>query len=260
LIVGSNPISGYSYLGPAVDQEMKSYFTPAHTLQFLQRCEQHGINTHQFSTASKATEIYRALREQGSKLHLIGLHSKREDLHEIREAVQPIAMVHHGGATDRLLREGRQSEVLDFVKAVHDQGIMAGVSAHNPDCIRRVADADGEVDFFMTCFYYLTRPKAKDASAQPLPALEGPDVGYTFCQNDPRTMCEVIRQVKQPCLAFKILGAGRHCGSPQMVRNAFRFAFNHIKSTDAVIVGMFPKHSDQVSANRRYTRQLNGLA
>lgn len=260
LIVGSNPISGYSYLGRAVDDEMKSYFTPPRTVDFLKQCEREGINTHQFSTATKAMEVYRTLREQGSKLQLIGLHSKRDDIGQIVDAVHPIAMVHHGGATDKLFREGREAEVLDFVKAVHDQGAMAGVSAHNPDCIKRIADEGWEVDFFMTCFYYLTRPEPPDTSGQSSPVLEGPSVHYTFYQNDPRAMCDVIRQVKQPCLAFKILGAGRRCASQKMVHDAFRFAFGHIKSSDAVIVGMYPRRFDQVRANAQYTQQQGVLA
>ena len=260
LIVGSNPISGYSYLGPTVDDEMKSYFTPPRTVDFLKQCEREGINTHQFSTATKATEIYRSLRQQGSKLQLIGLHSKRDDIGQIVDAVHPIALVHHGGATDKLFREGREAEVHDFVKTAHDRGVMAGVSAHNPDCIKRIADEGWEVDFFMTCFYYLTRPEPPDTSGPSSPVLEGPRGHYTFYQNDPRAMCDVIGQVKQPCLAFKILGAGRRCDSQKMVYNAFQFAFTHIKSSDAVIVGMYPRRFDQVRANAQYTRRLGVLA
>jgi len=73
-------------------------------------------------------------------------------------------------------------------------------------------------------------------------------------------MCEVIRQVKQPCLAFKILGAGRRCASQEMVRAAFEFAYKHIKPTDAVIVGMYPRRFDQVQANAEYARQFGGTA
>jgi len=256
LIVGSNPISGYSYLGRETDREMREYFTSRRTLEFLRQCERAGINTHQFSTASKATEVYRTLREQGSKLQLIGLHAKREDIKGIIESVGPIGMAHHGGVTDRLFREGRNGEVRDFTKAVHDQGLLAGVSAHNPDCIRRIADEGWEVDFFMTCFYYITRKEPPSGPAESLPVLAGPDVGYTFYKTDPRTMCKVIRQVEQPCLAFKILGAGRRCASQEVVREAFRFAFENIKPSDAVIVGMYPRRFDQVGANTEYTQQV----
>jgi hypothetical protein len=64
-------------------------------------------------------------------------------------------------------------------------------------------------------------------------------------------MTSVIRQVKQPCLAFKILGAGRLCSSQEDVITAFKFAFENIKQTDGIIVGMFPWYFDEVSANAR---------
>jgi hypothetical protein len=256
LIVGANPISGYSYLGPETDREMKAYFTPERTLEFLKDCERAGINTHQYSAATKATETYQALREQGSQLQLIGLHSRREDIEPTVRAIRPIAMVHHGGATDKLFAAGRSSQVRDFTKAVHDAGMLAGVSAHNPACIQRVADEGWEVDFFMTCFYFITRDKLLGTPPKAGPLLEGPDVGYKFRADDPLAMCRVIGQVQQPCLAFKILGAGRRCASQDVVRDAFRFAFEHLKSTDAVIVGMYPRGFDQIRANSQYTRQL----
>ena len=190
-------------------------------------------------------------------MQLICLHSKRDDIATLAETTQPIAMSHHGGVTDRLFRRGPQfGQVHDFLKAVHDQGLLAGVSAHNPDCIRRVADEGWEADFFMTCFYHLTGPTPPGEPSQPPPVLDGPKVHYTFYRDDPLAMCEVIRQVRQPCLAFKILGAGRRCASQEMVREAFEFAFSHIKPTDAVIVGMYPRNFDQVRANAAYARSV----
>lgn len=256
LIVGANPFAGYSYLGHDMDREMKEYYTPERTVAFLQQCEREGINTHQFSSASKAVEVYRTLREKGSKLQLIGLYSKRDEIKTVAETIGPIAIVHHGGVTDRFFRENRSQRVHDFVKAVHDQGLLAGVSAHNPDCIKRVADEGWEVDFFMTCFYQVTRPKPSEEEAKKMPVLEGPVGTYTFYKNDPSAMCEVVRQVKKPCFGFKILGAGRRCASQEIVREAFQFAFKHIKPTDAVIVGMYPRRFDQVRANAEYARKL----
>ncbi len=255
LIAGANPIVGYSYLGPVMDQEMRSYFTPQQKLAFLQQCEREGINTHQFSQASQAPDVYRRLREQGSKLQLICLNKKREDIKSLIETTRPVAMVHHGGVTDKLFREGRGDVVHDFVKAVHDAGLLAGVSAHNPDCIKRIADEGWPVDFFMTCFHYLSRVKPPEG-ATAASVLEGPVVEPTFYKDDPAVMCEVIRHVKQPCLAFKILGAGRRCANQKTVREAFHYAFTHIKPSDAVIVGMYPRHFDQVKANVEYARQL----
>ena len=53
-------------------------------------------------------------------------------------------MAHHGGVTDVKFAQGKAQEVHDYVKAVHDQGLLAGVSAHNPDNIERVATKAGK--------------------------------------------------------------------------------------------------------------------
>ena len=183
----------------------------------------------------------------------ICLHSGRERVKAAVEELRPIAMAHHGGVTDRLFRAGKSQEVRAFVKEAHDRGVLAGVSAHNPDCIQRIADEGWEVDFFMTCFYFLTRKATAKAARQATQTLE---IAYPFYRADPLAMTKVIRQVKPPCLGFKILGAGRLCSSQQVVRKAFQFAFENIKPIDGVIVGMYPKFFDEVQANAGYTRQF----
>ena len=254
LVAGSNPILGYSYMGHHTDRHMKEYFTPERTVEFLQQCEKAGINTHQFSTPAKTSDYLRLLREKGSKMNLICLHSQRDKIDEAIELAQPIAFAHHGGATDRLFSEGKSQRVHDYVKAVHDAGLLAGVSAHNPDNIKRVADEGWENDFFMTCFYFVTRKMVKKDFTTPTL-----DVVYPFLKDDPAVMTAVVRQVGKPCLGFKILGAGRLCANESMVRTAFKYAFENIKPTDGVIVGMFPWYFDEVGANAQYTRELGKL-
>jgi len=253
LVAGSNPIMGYSYLGPHTDRHMKEYFTPAQTVEFLRQCQRAGITAHQFSTPDRRAEDLRAAREQGVTMHFICLHSQRDKILSDVQRTQPIAMVHHGGVTDRFYAEGKFSQVHDFVKAAHDAGVLAGVSAHNPDCIKRVADEGWEVDFFMTCFYFVTR-KTPHGAGNPAGTLL--ELSYPFFKDDPLAMTRVIRQVRQPCLGFKILAAGRRCASQEAVREAFRFAFSQIKPIDGVIVGMYPRFFDEISANAGHTRQF----
>jgi hypothetical protein len=255
LVAGSNPILGYSYLGSHTDRHLKEYFTVDRTVEFLESCERAGITAHQFADPERALPCLRLLRERGNELRFICLHSQREKIREAIELTRPIAMVHHGGATDRLFADGKAGQVHDYVKAAHDSGVLAGVSAHNPDCIKRVADEGWEVDFFMACFYYLTRDPA--TMGLDIPTL---DIAYPFFKDDPKVMTGVMRQVKQPCLGFKILGAGRLCANQQTVRAAFQFAFENIKPTDGVIVGMFPWFFDEVSANAQFTRELGQAA
>jgi len=256
LIAGSNPISGYSYMGPILDRHMQEYFTPERIVEFLWTCEREGINAHQFSRPEQMSDVFRKLRERGSKMKLICLHAggpERISIEKVVQDTQPIAIVHHGGVTDKLFREGRSREVHDFVKCVQDAGVLAGVSAHNPDCIKQIADEGWRVDLFMTCFYFLTRTPEELEKMPPVVTVQ---VGYPFFASDPLAMTKVVRQLDQPCLGFKILAAGRMSGRDYKVEAAFKFAFEHLKPTDGVIVGMYPRYHDQIRQNAGYTRQF----
>ncbi len=257
LVAGWNPIAGYSYMGPFMDRHMREYFTLERTIEFLQNCERHGITAWQLDHGDKAVGAVRALRAQGSKMKFLCLHSGREGAAPVEQVVAdlaPIAIVHHGGATDALFRDGKAQQVRDFVNRVRNTGVLAGVSAHNPDNIKRIADEGWPVDLFMTCFYYLTRPA--EQLQQMVPAQTLQIAHYHFFASDPLKMTEVARQVDQPCLGFKILAAGRHCGRPQEVAEAFRFAFEHLKPTDGVIVGMYPRFGDQLRENADHVRRF----
>jgi hypothetical protein len=256
LIAGSNPISGYSYMGPVMDRHMKEYFTPERIVELLWACEQAGINTHQFSNPKEMGGVFQKLRDRGSKMKFICLHSggpENISIEQVVKTTQPIAIVHHGGVTDRLFREGKSSDVKDFVKRVRDAGVLAGISAHNPDCIKQIADEGWPVDLFMTCFYHLTRTPEELAKMPPVVTLP---IGYSFFASDPLAMTEVVRQVDQPCLGFKILAAGRMCDREQKVEAAFKFAFEHLKPIDGVIVGMYPRYQDQIRQNAQFARQF----
>ncbi|HUU20478.1 MAG TPA: hypothetical protein VMW72_25235 [Sedimentisphaerales bacterium] len=258
LIAGSNPINGYSYMGPVMDRHMQEYFTPERIVEFLWTCEREGINTHQFSRPEQMAGVLQTLRQRGSKMKFICLHSGasgRTSIEKVVQDTQPIAIVHHGGVTDRLFREGKSREVHDFVKRVQDAGVLAGVSAHNPDCIKQIADEGWQVDLFMTCFYYLTRTP-EELEKTPVVTVQ---VGYPFFASDPLAMTKVVRQLDQPCLGFKILAAGRMCDHDYKVEAAFKFAFEHLKPIDGVIVGMYPRYHDQIRQNAGYTRQFATL-
>jgi hypothetical protein len=248
LICGCNPMLGYSYLGSHTDRQMKEYFTPERIVEFLKKCGQAGINAHQ---SSGRTDYFNLFHASGSGMKIISLQQKRENIKNAVETAKPIAVVHHGGVTDRLFAEGKREIVHDFVREVRDNGLLAGVSAHNPDVVKQIADEGWEVDLFMTCFYFLTRKDLKGEQVEALPVGS-----YNFMKNDPEIMTNVIRQVKQPCLAFKILGAGRKCSSQEEVQTAFQFAFENIKPYDGVIVGMFPWFFDEISADAGFTREF----
>jgi hypothetical protein len=63
-------------------------------------------------------------------------------------------------------------------------------------------------------------------------------------------MCDTIVKTPKTCIAFKVLAAGRASASPDEVREAFEYVLGHIKPTDAVCVGMYPRfHQDMIKEN-----------
>ena len=256
LIVGANPVLGFSYMGGLVARFMHDYFTLDRTVDLIERCLDVGINTWQTSAHEKIDQSLERLRDSGRDIQWIFLASSPhlEDHRALEEAVRrhrPIAVVHHGGVSDRLWREGRIEQAHDFARRVRDLGVLAGISAHNPDVIRHAEDSGWDLDLYMTCFYRLTRTQEElEAELGEVP-LWG-----NFLPGDPARMCEVIRAVDRPCLAFKILGGGRLADHPEETERAFEFAFRNLKPTDAVIVGMFPRFADHPTENAALTRRF----
>jgi hypothetical protein len=104
----------------------------------------------------------------------------------------------------------------------------------------------------MCCLYYLTRPRAE------LQKILGGDVplGEIYLPSDPPRMFKVIQAARKPCLAYKVLAAGRQVESPGQVRQCFETAFKNIKPTDAVLVGMYQQLGDQVAENAAIVRDI----
>lgn len=251
LIAGANPVNGYSHCTQRLSELMERYFTVAQTTEFLLHCERQGIDTWQSSYAPKVRDALRRARERGSKLHFICLTSDRhkESLQDVLD-LQPIAIVHHGGVTDRRFQSDKSQEIHDYVKRVHDRGVLAGVSTHNPDFLARMEDSAWENDFYMTCVFNLTRTE-KELQQM----LGDQPLGELFLAGDPERMLRRVREVRKPCLAFKILGAGRLCDTPAKVDQAFAFAYKNIKRNDAAIVGLYPVLFDEVKQDADLARK-----
>ena len=84
---------------------------------------------------------------------------------------------------------------------------------------------------------------------------EGSSDEENFDEADPPRMVERIRATRKTCLAHKILGSGRRCQTQEHVRAAFDYAVASIKPQDAVVVGMFPRHEDQLALDVEYARE-----
>jgi hypothetical protein len=258
LIVGGNPIYGHSHFNRLFSQHMTAWHTPERVVELLQRCTAVGINTWQNSYAPRTLSDIDRVREAGVEFHWLCLGKGDWDAHpeRIDEAAKrkPIGIAPHGALAERLHRQEKLGVLRDLLKRIRDQGVLVGLSAHNPVLIELAEERGWDIDYYMCCLYYLTRPKDE------FQKVLGKDLplGEIYLPSDPPRMFRAIQGVKKPCLAYKILAAGRRIGSTAEVRQSFETALKNIKSTDAMIVGMYQQFGDQVAENAAMVRELCG--
>lgn len=253
LIIGSNPFYGYSHASRALDQHMREWGTPDHICAALQEAERNGINTFQTNGGDRAITDIRLYRERGGKLQVIALIKERPD--DAVKNLRPIAVSHHGEATDMLFRQERMDEVREFTKRVRQAGVLVGVSTHKPEVIEYIEERGWDVDFYMGCAYNRTR--TPDEIRQLLGQLPLPP-NELYLEKDPERMFAVMRQTRKSCLAFKILAAGRVAGSPESLDAAFRSTFAAIKSKDCVIVGIYRQFKEEIEEDAQRVRTYGG--
>jgi hypothetical protein len=256
LIIGGNPIYGYSHFNKLLSQHQTAWHTPERVVELLQRCEKAGINTWQNSYAERTLADLDRYREAGGTMNWLCLgkpdwDQKPERIHDAARR-KPIGIAPHGALSERLHRQGKLTVLTDLLKRIRDQGVLVGLSGHNPALIELAEEKGWDIDYYMCCLYYLTRPRAEYEK------LLGKDLplGEIYLPSDPPRMLQVVRAVKKPCLVYKVLAAGRRVGTPAEVRRCFETALAHIKPTDALIVGMYQQFGDQVGENAATVREL----
>src|SRR5262245_26305817 len=256
LIIGGNPVYGYSHFNKLFSQSMTTWHTPDRVVELLRRCEQAGINTWQNSYAERTLQDVDRVREAGVKFNwlLLGKPDWDQNPDHIVAAAKrrPIGIAPHGALGEKLHRQNKLDVLTDILKRIRDQGVLVGLSAHNPALIEVAEEKGWAIDYYMCCLYYLTRPRDE------FQKILGKDLplGEIYLPTDPPRMFEVVRSVKKPCLVYKVLAAGRRIGSKSEIRDCFKTAVDNIKPTDAMIVGMYQQFGDQVGENAALVREL----
>jgi hypothetical protein len=256
LIIGGNPVYGYSHFNKLLSQHMTAWHTPERVVELLKRCEEAGINTWQNSYAERTLQDLDRYREAGGKMHWLCLGKPDWDRHpeHIDDAARrkPIGIAPHGALAERLHRQDKLNVLTDLLKRIRDKGVLVGLSAHNPALIELAEEKGWNVDYYMCCLYYLTRPRQE---FQKLLGKELP-LGEIYLPTDPPRMFKTVQATRKPCLVFKVLAAGRRVGNPAEVRACFATALANIKPADAMIVGMYQEFGDQVGDNAAIVREL----
>jgi len=248
LIVGGNPISGNSHVSPALDVEMRDYFTAARVQRLLSDCESAGINTWQSRGDRYILRMLNEHRLGGGRLQWIA--QTASELADIPGNIRAIAgagaigIYHHGTATDRFWKSGKIEQARERLKVMRDAGVRVGLGTHIPEVIDYAEEKNWDVDFYMTCVYNLGRTREECERLN-----GGPFQGEYFRHEDRIPMLERVKRTARTCLIFKVYGAGRNCETMERKREALELVFRYSKPYDAIVVGMFPKKRDEVREN-----------
>jgi hypothetical protein len=243
LILGANPFGGFSHQNELRDKEMVEYYSKDRILETWERAEAAGINT--FITNNETQHVVQAVKtyfRAGGALQWIAQVASREHsnmFESVDEAVKIgcCALYFHGGYVDECYRTKDEKTIRSWCDYARSAGIPVGVAGHAPE-VHNWVDSLGVADFHAVCFFNCG--SLHDGK------------GNKFKLRDVALAIECIRRISKPCIAYKIMGAGRI--DPRM---AFEHAFAGIKPTDVVNVGMHRGDKDNmVEENVSLVREI----
>lgn len=269
LIAGGNQMGGASHNVRDLSGHMIEYFTVDRTVEFLRECMAQGINTWQGHYGEKTRDVVQKLREEGQDINIIPLgaphlpelsdkqlrHIPRIALERMNSVVdnmlkelKPIGVALWGSLTDVLWKEGEIDRARDFLARIRDAGVQVGVATHAPEVIEYIDEKGWDIDFYLAAVYRFEKSRQEVLKILPEVPLDVDRWGsmQVILPSELPKMCDTIRKTRKTCIAFKIFAAGRACGTPKEVSDAFEYVLGHIKAKDAVCVGMYPRFYPQM--------------
>lgn len=245
LIIGANPFGGFSHQGKERNEEMRAFHTPGRIIETWRLSEAAGINT--MITNNESPNVMQALKEylgtDGALQWVVQVNNRSVpnmfDAVDIVTEMGCKALFFHGGLTDKLYLEQDEKTLRAWIDHVRTKNIPVGVAGHLPD-VHYWVDSMDIVDFHAVCFF----------NCESLHVGKG----LRFKLREIAPAVECLRRILKPCIGYKIMGAGRI--DPQM---AFEYAFEEIKPTDVVNVGMHRGDKDDiVEENAAIVREILG--
>ncbi|MFA6928770.1 MAG: hypothetical protein WCT05_00475 [Lentisphaeria bacterium] len=244
LLIGANPFGGFSHQSAARDEAMRTYHTPEQIMETWKRAWKSGINAFVTNNETQwvidTTEKYLST---GGPMQWIAQVSF-QTYARMEEAIDRVALIgcramyFHGGLIDELFAKRDAGCVRHWVDYAKNKGIPVGVAAHVPEAHEWVNDMD-IVDFHAVPFFNCGSVHTRGH-------------GDNFQLDNVFRAVSLIRALSKPCIAYKILGAGRI--DPVM---GFDYALHNIKAGDVINVGMNRLDNDlMVEENAALTAKL----
>ncbi len=225
LLIGANPFGGFSHQNAARDEAMRSYHSPERILETWSRAWNAGINT--FVTNNETSHVIDTVEKylaSGGPMQWIAqiAFGKYSEMEQVIDRVVEIgcsALFFHGGLLDKFYAQQDASCLRRWVEYGKRKGIPIGVAAHHLRAHEWINEMNF-VDFHAVPFF--------DCGS-----VHTGGGGDRFQLEDVFQATALIRALSKPCIAYKILGAGRL--DPAM---GFDYALRNIKAGDVINVGM----------------------
>lgn len=204
--------------------------------------------------------VIRQYRNEGGRMNWIFQPYPAVDIAvNVRQmkACDPIAVYHQGTTADGLVEAGKIDVLRDNLKKLRELGKPVGLGTHVPETILRSENEDWGVDFYMACLHNTRKRGGEESSF-----ITGKTKHLKFFMEDRPLMYRVIRQVRKPCIAFKVLSGGQIFYGrkpeefPALTEAAFREVLENIKPTDLMTVGFFQRDKDQLRENARIVQKV----
>lgn len=148
------------------------------------------------------------------------------------------AVYFHGALVDSAYAENDSGRVRKWFAYAKSKGLPVGAAAHDPKAHVWLNQFD-IVDFHAVCFFNCGSLHSGK--------------GEKFSLRDLLVAAELTRKLTKPCIAYKVLGAGRI--EAQM---GLEYAYEQIKPTDVVNLGMYRgDRDDMVRYNADLVRKIH---
>jgi hypothetical protein len=232
LLLGGNPISGFSHQGTAVDQQMRDYYTKDRVLSLLQEAVDYGINGLVARVDAHILDLMAAYDLPHQPIRWLAQTAPEagSPLISAERAIRAgAAGCHiHGGVMDFMLAQGRLAEIPSLIRQIREMGMLAGIAGHRPE-IFAWARSNLDVDYMM-CAYY--NPTSRDQIAAHISGSH-----EVFLDQDREAMTGMIQTLSVPVIHYKIFAAGRN--DPQ---SAIKFAVNKMRPGDMACIGIYAQN------------------
>lgn len=266
LIAGDNPVNGHTYIPEIITKDdLLGYHTEEKVLEAMRDSIQYGYNTWMpLGNDFMLRAIYHHQMTEEKPLEWIFQSFAPIDfavnLRMMAEA-KPLGVYHRGTDTDGFCEAGQFDILKDRIKMIKDYGIKAGLGTHVPETVLRAEYEDWGCDFYVACLHN----SRKRGEAAPSAFVTGKPKELVFYNEDRPLMYAAIREVKKPCIAFKLYAGGQIFRGlpadqwPAAAEQAMRETYANIKPTDIACTGFFQRDHNQLKENADLAaRILNG--